>query len=302
MKRISYLRNIFILAGVCIFCSCNSYEYHKITIAINDDCNLEQQFATYEVINKRIASIWRVKERTELIGGKFDLTYSGEDSLLTQILGQKGEIYITEMFTNAEIQSPLDRVYERLFWLMNNTDHEPLWQIKSSHYGSINETSELISVPLQQVSYIDSVFNQCKHWFPANISFAWTAKPIEGFFYLLALKSTPRQFPLNPNSVQSCRIENHQYNVDGQSLNYQEILISLEKDYSDEWARLTRHNTEKNLAVVMDGKVLMYPRVQSEIVNGKMGITGNYENNEYLLIKSVILGGTLDCKMQITNQ
>jgi hypothetical protein len=305
MKRIYYLKNVFVLVGICIFCSCNSYKYHKITIAIDDACNLEQQYAAYEVINKRIASIWRVKEKTDLTDGKFDLTYSGENSLLTQILQQKGEVYITEMFLNSEIRSPLNRVYERLFWLIDNTDHKPLWRPNNLRFDSngftIDETSELISVEEEQVSFIDSIFNLYKHWFPANISFAWTAKPIDGFFHLLALKSTPQQFPLNPNSVQSCKIESHKYKVNGLPLNYQEILITLEENYSDEWARLTRRNIGRNLAIVMDEKVLMFPRVQSEIINGKMGITGNYENSEYLLIKSVILGGTLDCKAQITN-
>ena len=49
-------------------------------------------------------------------------------------------------------------------------------------------------------------------------------------------------------------------------------------------------------------KVLMYPSVHSEIVEGRLAITGNYDNNELLLIKSVILGGALDCKAQIINQ
>jgi hypothetical protein len=302
MNKINCLKNVVVLAGICILCSCHSYEYQKVTIAIDDACTVEQQSVAYEVINKRIASIWSIKEKTDLIDGKFDLIYSGENSLLTQILIQKGEIYISEMYSNFEIQSPLNKVYERLFWLMENTDHQPLWDLKSLRSGYLVEIPELISVPLQQVAYIDSIFNSYKHFFPANITFAWTAKSREGFYDLLALKSTPPSFALNLNSVKFCTVENYEYNDGESSLNYQEMRIVLEKDFCDEWARMTRNNIGKNLAIVMDGKVLMYPRVHSEITGGNLSITGNYENNEMLLIKSVILGGTLDCKAQIINQ
>ena len=299
MKKKDCLITLFISAVICLLCSCNPHEYHKITIAINDTCSLEQQSIAYEVINKRIASIWHIKEKTDLTDGKFDLIYSGSDSLLTQMLTQKGEIYITEIYLNYEIQSSLDMVYKKLFWLIENTDHEPLWEIndyQSSYYTGI---PDLINVPLQQIAFIDSIFNRCKHFFPADISFAWTATSREGFFDLLALKSTSQPFPLNPNTVKTCRIDNLKYNHDDILLNYQEIVISLEKNYYNEWAEMTRSNIRKNLAFVMDGKVLMYPRVHSEITSGKLVITGDFENSEFLLIKSAILGGTLDCKAQI---
>ena len=70
MKRISYFKKIIVLAGICIFCSCNRYEYHTITIAIDDNCTLEQQTAAYEVICKRV-SILGINKKTDLVDGKF---------------------------------------------------------------------------------------------------------------------------------------------------------------------------------------------------------------------------------------
>ena len=205
MKRIIYSKNVFVLAVICIFLSCNSREYHQITISIDDACNLQQQSVAYEVINKRIASICHIKEKTNLIDGKFDITCSSEDSLLTQILTQKGEIYITEMYLNYEIQSSLDTIYERLFWLQENTNQELSWYV---------DNFTLITVPLQQIAYIDSIFNSYKHFFPADISFAWTAIAYDrgtggNSFSLLALKSTQRALPLNPNTVKNSNIEDY---------------------------------------------------------------------------------------------
>ncbi|MDR1679805.1 MAG: hypothetical protein LBR81_08535 [Prevotellaceae bacterium] len=286
MRKINRF-NIVLLAGFCIFCSCFRPNYHTITIAMDSTCTLEQQEIAYEVINKRIVSNWIIKEKTNLIDGKFDLNYSGQDSLLTQLLAQRGEIYITEMYRQDEIQSPRDRVYEKLFWLMENTNHEPLWQIEGYQIGS----PDLVKVPLQQVAYIDSIFNSFQALFPAGISFAWTAKPTsEGFFDLLPLKSF-RKLPLNPSTVKESNIRIH----DG----YQKLYIELNKEAAEEWARITRDNISRNLAIVMDGKVLMYPRVNAEITGGKMAISGNFNSDELLLIKSILLGGELGCKAQI---
>ena len=326
MKRIGNLKKMFVLAGICIFCSCSPKQVHKVTIALDNACTLEQQTIAYEVIKKRM-SIWGVKEKTDLMDGKFDLTYTiglhhnpDAGSLLTQILTQRGEIYITEIYQQDEIQSPLCSVYERLLRLMENTDREPLWRIddfqtitpdlinvllglmeNTDHKplwrinGFQTVTPDLINVPAEQVSYIDSVFNSMQQLFPAGMSFAWTAKPNkEGFFDLLPLKNF-RKLPLNPNTVKkSSFIKNYE--------GLQELLIELNKEYTEEWASMTRNNIDRSLAIVMDGKILMYPRVHSEIVGGKLVIVGNYDNNELSLIKSVIASGVLGCKTQIINQ
>jgi len=291
MKGINYIKNMFILAGICIFCSCDPYKYQKITIAIDDTCNLEQQSAAYEVINKRFASMWYVKERTGLVDGKFELTYSDPDSLLVQMLTQKGEIYIIEVYLNNEIQASVCKVYDRLIELARNTGHELLWRTSDFQNG---HDPLLIDAPLQQVAFIDSVFNSYKHFFPADISFAWMTKSRDGFFELLALKSTSQPFPLNPRTVKNSNVDKGEH--------HPVLAVELNEKYHKEWARMTRDNISRNLAIVMDGKVLMYPRVQCEITGGKLTITNDFDINELRAIRSIILSGTLDSKVQIINR
>ena len=299
MKKLKNWKNACILAGIFIFASCTPHTFHTVTIALDDACTPEQQILAYEVINNRIASIWRVRGKSDLTDGKFNITHSGENALLERMLTQRGEVYITEMFRVNEIWSGLNQVFERLFWFAENTDHEPLWQRSRIQQSP----SALISVPLQQVSYIDSIFNQFRHFFPANVYFAWTANPNEGFYELLALRLTARPFLLNPNSVKDSRIDTHEFNDNDVSLNFSEILIKLNEDYHNELARLTHNNIGRNIAVVLDGKVLTHPMVTGEITNGIVSITGNIlEADDFLLIKSVIMGGVLDCKARIVNE
>jgi SecD/SecF fusion protein len=181
-------------------------------------------------------------------------------------------------------------VYERLFLLMENAEHYPQWRMDGLQFN----TPDLIKVPFEQVSYIDSIFNSFQRLFPTKMSFAWTEKPDrEGFFALLPLK-TLHKLPLNQNTVKKSNIQNYS--------GHQELSIELHKEYIEEWARMTRNNIGRSLAIVMDGKVLMYPRVNDEIVGGRLTITGDFDNNELALMKSVILGGVLECKAQIINQ
>ena len=50
---------------------------------------------------------------------------------------------------------------------------------------------------------------------------------------------------------------------------------------------------------MMDGKVLMHPTVHSEITGGRLSISGVEREDDLPLIKSVIMGGVLDCKARI---
>ena len=103
MTKIRKLKRGFILAGVFLACSCSPKQVRTVQIAFDNACTLEQQKNAYEVINKRL-EVWDVTEKTDLTDGKFDLSYvvgkrhnANSDTLLAQILTERGEIYITEI-------------------------------------------------------------------------------------------------------------------------------------------------------------------------------------------------------------
>ena len=280
---------MLLIATSLLFASCNHREYRTVTIAFDCNCTPQQQLLAREVINNRVG-VWGVRNGTDLIDGKFDLSFRPrpEDNpysnpwiyLLERILTQRGEIYITEMLQAHELASALNS------WISENPD--------LSRFLRQASFSGLFTAPTQYISYIDSALNLNRHLFPANVYFAWSATSGEftDFYELFALNSTGQRLPLNPNTVRSSRIED---NVHG----FRQIGISLHRDYHAEWARLTRENIGRNLAFVMDGKVLMHPRVNDEITGGRLNITGNLETDDLSLIQSVILGGVLECTARI---
>ena len=304
MKKTNIVLMLFVAASFLFtFTSCNRRVYRTVTIAIDCNCTPQEQLVAYEVINRRIASVWNVRERTELVDGKFTITYSdyNYDYLLTRMLAKRGEIYVTELFNPFRFNEEVARVHRKLSWFIEN--YRPLHHTRT-HFA-------LIAAPPQHVSYVDSVFNQHKDYFVnsilTNIYFAWTAAPNNaGFYELFALRAASRRFQpfsLNPNSVRACRL----WEVEG----VPQIDIDLNEGYhTTAWARLTRDNIGRYLAIVMDNKVLMTPRVSNEITSGKINITTPalkkdnmfipaLRRDDMFLIKSAILGGVLECIARI---
>ena len=300
-------------AGIC---SCGLFgrvKFHKVTIVMDDSCGAEQQSAAFEVINKRIASIWKVKEVTEPVNGRFDITYSGNDSLLMQLLSIRGDISVSETYADQEMFKAVSSLYEKVHAndLIESERREALdlWDTEYSvdnifwlPYSTSNymESPVVVMAEPQYVAFADSIFNGNKDMFPADASFCWSyksqASPMysqerEDIFELYALRSDSPEFKLNADAVFKSRIDSYEltYSLD----------IWFNEQHAKQWARLTGDNIYRQLAVVMDGKVLMCPRVAERIDGGRVSITGGLHYEDLLLIKAAISGGILDCKVRV---
>ena len=64
------------------------------------------------------------------------------------------------------------------------------------------------------------------------------------------------------------------------------LFISFSESGVKKWASMTRKNMGKNIAILLNGKVLAAPRVQEEIKDGKCTISGNYTRSEINKLKA----------------
>ena len=301
MRKINYLWKtslVTVLIGSIISCSRQSSqqedhktdrEYHKITIAIEEGCNAGQQAATREIIGKRIASYYQVKEIGELKNGQFDLICFGDDSLSSalSLFTQRGEMYIAETYLNQEILSMFD-IYEKFPELTNLYE-----KLTDPISYPLEYEPVVLRVPLEKVPYIDSIFNSNKNLLPQGAVFYWTEKPHNRYYELIAVKLNPAEIvPLNPNTVKECTIEKNRNTGE-------EIFMELKEQYHKQWEDLTRKNIGRSLAIILDEKVLFYPVVSSEITDGRSMIAGNFGHKELLLLQSFITNGVLDCEARI---
>lgn len=142
---------------------------------------------------------------------------------------------------------------------------------------------------------------QVKALFPRDLKFAWTFKPIgdaEEFFQLVALRVTSRdgRAPLDGSAIRDAR------QGFGQSGGNADVSMQMSPDGAKVWARLTKENIDREVAIVLDGYVYSFPTVQNEIKNGNSQITGNFTIEEAQDLANVLKSGKLPAPAKIIEE
>jgi SecD/SecF fusion protein len=134
--------------------------------------------------------------------------------------------------------------------------------------------------------------DQVKALMPRNLTFRWTAKSIdkeEKLFRLIAIKVTSRdgRAPLDGGVITDAR----QDYSDGGSR--PEVSMSMNSEGAKVWARLTKENVGKSIAIVLDGYVRSYPNVNGEITGGRSSITGMESIEEAKDLANILKSGKM---------
>jgi SecD/SecF fusion protein len=142
---------------------------------------------------------------------------------------------------------------------------------------------------------------QVKALFPRDVKFAWTFKAIgdaEEFFQLVALRVTSRdgRAPLDGSVIRDAR------QGFGQSGGNADVSMQMSPEGAKVWARLTKENIEREVAIVLDGYVYSFPTVQNEIKNGNSQITGNFTIEEAQDLANVLKSGKLPAPAKIIEE
>ncbi|MFO7999946.1 MAG: protein translocase subunit SecD, partial [Marinilabilia sp.] len=151
-----------------------------------------------------------------------------------------------------------------------------------------------------------------KSLFPRDVKFLWTVKSISGedarnwtnqqfsendeLYQLVAIKVTSHdgQPPLSGDAITGARSRTSQQ----QGGNY-EIEMSMNSEGAKTWARLTKANIQKSIAIVLDGYVYSFPTVQNEITGGRSSITGDFTPEEAKDLANVLQSGKMPAPARI---
>lgn len=142
---------------------------------------------------------------------------------------------------------------------------------------------------------------QIRNIFPRNMIFRWTAKPIDqaGTFYrLIALKVTTRdgQAPLTGEVITDARQDFDQFG------GRPEVAMAMNSEGAKTWARMTKENIGKSIAIVLDGYVRSYPTVQNEITGGRSSITGLENIEEAKDLANILKSGKMPAPARIIQE
>ena len=161
-------------------------------------------------------------------------------------------------------------------------------------YASVRDTAAVNKIIYSAVA---------KQILPANLRLLWSAKPADGiqaknFYELHAIKvtTTNGRAPLEGDVVTDAK---DQFN---NISNQPEVSMSMNTDGARRWAALTKANTGRAIAIVLDGSVYSAPRVNGEIAGGQSSISGNFTIEDTKDLANTLKSGRMPAPARIVQE
>ncbi len=137
--------------------------------------------------------------------------------------------------------------------------------------------------------------------FPTDLKPLWTVKPIDEagtIFELIAIKANTRdgKAPLDGGVVTDAN------KTFGNTSGNPEVDMGMNAEGARTWATMTSNNIGRCIAIVLDGMVYSYPRVNSEITGGRSAISGHFTVQEAEDLANVLKSGKLPAPAKIVQE
>ena len=179
-----------------------------------------------------------------------------------------------------------------LFYLLTNFN--PDQPHNGPSLGAVNKRDK------EQIEkYLD--MRLVKEVLPRQLVLRWSVKPVdkrEEMFELYALKTSTRagRPALEGDVVTSAKDEFSQTSA------YAEVSMTMNSEGAKKWARLTKDNIGKCVAIVLDNMVYSAPVVNSEIPNGRSQITGRFTPEDAKDLANVLKSGKMSAPARIVQE
>ena len=136
---------------------------------------------------------------------------------------------------------------------------------------------------------------------PRDLKPCWTVKAIdeaETVYQLIALKMVNRdgRASLEGDVITDARADFQQTSA------YASVSMSMNAEGAKAWARITKENIGKSIAIVLDGYVYSFPTVQNEIQGGNSQITGNFTVEEAKDLANTLKSGKMPAPARIIQE
>ena len=224
---------------------------------------------------------------------KTDTAKSETDSLMAQINAEEKQTPAAAQMSSEEYAKE-----HPLFALLQlNVDRTGRYLIAGPVVGYAKKTD---------MDKITEYLNrpEVKAVLPNNVLFRWSVKAMDDndqFYQLFALKVTNRDgTPALSGDVVTNAVADFAQQQIGRP-QYQ-VSMTMNAEGAREWARLTKENIKRSIAIVLDGMVYSAPTVQSEITGGQSQITGNFTQDEGKDLANVLKSGKMAASVNIVQE
>ena len=216
------------------------------------------------------------------------------DEVAAEETAAEGEDLLAQELQQAENDAAAEAAYRKqnpLFSVLQPSGARGYACIGYAHYADTALVNKYLAMP------------QVKQMFPPEFKAMWSVKasqmdPNQNIFELVAIKATSRdgKAPLDGGVVTDARV---QYGNTGGN---PEVSMSMNAEGANIWARMTKENIGKQIAIVLDGMVYSYPTVNGEISGGSSQITGNFTLEEAEDLANVLKSGKLPAPATIIQE
>jgi SecD/SecF fusion protein len=136
---------------------------------------------------------------------------------------------------------------------------------------------------------------------PRDLGLRWTVKAIDDrgeIFQLIAIKITSRdgRAPLAGDVITDAKVDFTQTSA------YANVSMTMNAEGAKTWARMTKDNIGKSIAIALDGYIYSFPTVNGEITGGSSQITGNFTVEEAKDLANTLKSGKMPAPARIVQE
>lgn len=240
------------------------------------------------ILSKEASADSVATDNVEKIADAADANVSEADSLLAELGQDKKDTEANQSMEEFAKQHPL-------FALL---------QI-SQYNGQLSPGSTVGIAQAKDMEKISGYLNmkQVKEVLPRNLALKWGVKAIddkEQFFELYALKVTNRDGSpaLGGDVVTDANADFMQQAGRSEQM----VNMVMNAEGSKAWARLTKENIGRQIAIVLDEMVYSAPNVNDEITGGRSQITGHFTPEEAKDLANVLKSGKMAASVHIVQE
>jgi len=260
-------------------------------------------FESLRAANDKIKEITAVDETIET-----DLTTVQDSTITEDVLAEEVQEDSTGLSLLDEIKKDTTQADITDDAFAQFEKENPLFAVlrpSSDRNGQLLKGAAVGTAHIKDTAKVNELLNlkQVKEILPRNLKLLWEVKPIDyktkgEYFQLIAIKVTNRDgLPaLGGDVITNARDEF------GQNQATAEVSMSMNAEGAQKWARITKENIGKQIAIVLDNFVYSYPVVNQEISGGSSSISGNFTVTEAKDLANILKSGKLPAPARIIEE
>ena len=243
-----------------------------------------------------------------IIRDSIQSTISVESEMIAETTDESAVVDVTSDLLVDSLGNPIVSEETAVETVTTGIDEKmfPLFNILGIYPNQSSQSPIVASVRKADMYKVDQFLNnsKVKALFETNrLSLKWTVKPVdekEDIYQLIALKVNYIEGKTKP--ILTGDVITDARDDFGQHSSTSEVSMSMNTEGAKIWARLTRENVGKSIAIVLDNNVYSFPTVQNEIQGGRSQITGNFTPEEAKDLANVLKSGKMSAPAHIIQE